>query len=65
MEKLKVAVIGCGRISIMHLSPISQLSELCELVAVCDIKEDLAVETAATYGVRAYTDYKELINKEI
>ena len=37
MDKLKVAVIGCGNISIMHLEAIVALEES-ELVAVCDIK---------------------------
>lgn len=64
MKKLKVAVIGCGRISIMHLSPIRQLSDMAELVAVCDVKEELVRECAENYGVRAYTDYKELIDRE-
>lgn len=35
MDKLKVAVIGCGNISIMHLEAIAALEES-ELVAVCD-----------------------------
>ena len=36
---LKVAVIGCGSISCMHLEPAVALEEA-ELVAVCDIKPD-------------------------
>ena len=63
MKKLKVAVIGCGRISVMHLVPASVLEEA-ELVACCDIKEDRANEAASKYGIRAYTDYKEMIDKE-
>ena len=63
MKKLKVAVIGCGRISMMHLVPASVLEES-ELVACCDIKEDRANAAAKEYGIRAYTDYKEMIEKE-
>ena len=63
MKKLRVAVIGCGRISVMHLVPASVLEEA-ELVACCDIKEDRAKEKAAEYGIKAYTDYKEMAEKE-
>ena len=38
---LKVAVIGCGSISCMHLDPAFALEEA-ELVAVCDIKIEKA-----------------------
>lgn len=59
MDKLKVAVIGCGNISIMHLEAIAAPEES-ELVAVCDIKPDRAEHTAERYGVKAYTDYKQM-----
>ena len=63
MEKLKVAVIGCGNISVMHLDAIVALEES-ELVAVCDIKPDRAEQTAERYGVKAYTDYKQMFECE-
>ena len=53
MEKLRVGVIGCGRISVMHLVPANYLDEA-ELVACCDIKEDRARETAEKYGIKHY-----------
>ena len=61
--KLRVGVIGCGRISVMHLVPASVL-ETAELVACCDIKEDRARDAAERFGIKAYTDYKEMIEKE-
>ena len=63
MDKLKVAVIGCGNISIMHLEAIAALEET-ELVAVCDIKPDRAEQTAERYDVNAYTDYKQMLECE-
>ena len=63
MKKLRVAVIGCGRISVMHLVPASYLDEA-ELVACCDIKEDRAKAAGEEYGIKYYTDYKEMIAKE-
>ena len=63
MNRLKVAVIGCGNISVMHLDSIIN-SDLAELVAVCDIKPEIAEETAKKYGVKAYTDYKVMFEEE-
>ena len=63
MKKLRVAVIGCGRISVMHLVPAAVLDEA-ELVACCDIKEERANAAAKEFGIKAYTDYKEMIDKE-
>ena len=63
MVKLKVAVIGCGAISGMHLEAVCAL-EYTELVAVCDICEAKAKEASQLYGGNVYTDYKELFAKE-
>ena len=59
---LNVAVIGCGRISLMHLESCKMLGH--NLVAVCDIKEDVAKATAEKYGCKAYTDYNEMLDNE-
>lgn len=63
MKKLRVGIIGCGRISVMHLIPLRTIQEV-ELVACCDIKEDRARETAERYGLHAYTSYEEMIERE-
>lgn len=63
MKKLRVAVIGCGSISVMHLDSIKNIDS-CELVAVCDIKADAVNKAAEKYNTKAYTDYKEMIKTE-
>ena len=63
MEKLKIGIIGCGRISVMHLVSIAN-SKYAELVACCDNKADRAKEVAEKYGCVAYTDYEEMFQKE-
>lgn len=60
---LKTAVIGCGRISPLHLVSIKMLKEA-ELIAVCDIKEDRALSTALQYNCKHYLDYKDMLLKE-
>ena len=61
--KLRVGIVGCGRILPMHATPATVLEEA-QLVAVCDIKKDRAVIAAEKYGGNVYTDYKEMIAKE-
>ena len=63
MKKLRVGVIGCGRISVRHFIPLTSIEDV-ELVACCDIKKERADEAAKTYGIRAYYSYEDMIENE-
>ena len=63
VKKLKVGIIGCGRISVMHLVAIKE-SDKAELVACCDIKPKRAEKAAVEFGGNVYTDYKEMFDSE-
>lgn len=64
MDKtLKVGVIGCGRISVMHFGSIEHFDDA-KLVACCDIVKERADEYAEKYGCKSYRDYKEMLQKE-
>ncbi|MGN1062057.1 MAG: Gfo/Idh/MocA family protein, partial [Candidatus Scatosoma sp.] len=63
VKTFKTAVIGCGRISVMHFDGIAR-SPLVKLVACCDVDGEKAESAAKKYGCAAYTDYKEMIEKE-
>ena len=63
MSKLRVGIIGCGRIAVMHLVSIEAIDGV-ELVACCDIKKDRAESVAEKYGCNAYTDYIEMFEVE-
>lgn len=56
---LKVAVIGLGDVSNVHLSAI-EASGIAELVAVCDLDETKAETTPTTF----YTDYEKMLQEE-
>lgn len=60
---LRVGIIGCGNIFTMHATSCSHL-ENATLIGVCDIKKNRADAAAAKYHVKAYYDYKELIDCE-
>jgi UDP-N-acetylglucosamine 3-dehydrogenase len=61
MEKLRVGVIGCGSIAQHRHLPEYQSNKNVEIVAVCDINEERAQAVAEKYGVKAYTNYEELL----
>lgn len=53
-KKLKVAVIGCGSVSNRYI-PHLQSSSMIEIVSLCDIKYDRAVNQNKQYNVNAQT----------
>ena len=61
MEKLKFAIIGCGRIAQRHAEHINRLGVL---VAVCDIDPAKADTLAHQYKANAYYSIKDLLAKE-
>jgi len=69
--KYKVGIIGCGRISSKHIEAIINNRERMELVSVCDIFEDRALEKSLEYkknvkssNVNIYSDYKTMFDNE-
>ncbi len=64
MQKVKLGLIGCGRISKNHLDAISQIPEA-EFVAVCDSVLEKAEQTGEERGIsKIYTDYHEMLSNE-
>lgn len=64
MEKIRIGLVGVGRISVMHLGAIEYLKDELELVCVCDIKSQRADEAAQKYNCKAYYDFSEMIENE-
>jgi predicted dehydrogenase len=62
---MRIGVIGTGSIATgAHLPAIAKLGGLLELVAVADLREDVARSVGDHYGVDAYTDYRELLARD-
>ena len=58
--RVRVALVGCGRISRNHLEAIAKVPEL-ELVAVADIDASRAEREGATYGVPAFASLEAML----
>ncbi len=62
LSKIRSVIIGCGAIFPMHAVSVMN-SEKAELIAVCDIKEEVAKKRAEECGCAYYTDYKVMIDE--
>lgn len=61
MKPIGVAIVGCGRISDLHV-PGYQGREDARIVAVCDVKRPAANSKAKAWGVKkVYTDYQKVL----
>lgn len=61
IEKVKFAIIGCGRIGERHAKNICKFGEL---IAVCDVDESKALKFADEFKCRLYTDINQLLANE-
>jgi predicted dehydrogenase len=62
-EPVALAVVGCGRIAGTHLQALEGFRDA-RLVGVADVNEPAAVAAAESFGVRAYRDYRDLLEAE-
>jgi len=62
-RKIKIAVIGCGRISKNHFGSIETHSDNMELAAICDNNPETLAAHADQYAVPAYRSFTELLQK--
>ncbi len=60
-KKVRVGMIGMGGIAYMHEAGYTDPGDSSEIVAVCDVNEELARDRAIPYDAKVYTDYHDLI----
>ncbi len=64
MKPVKVAIVGCGRISNLHEIGYRGRDNA-RIVAVCDVDEEQAQAAARNWHVdKVYTDYHQLLNND-
>ena len=62
-RKIKLAVVGCGRISNKHFSSIEKHYENIELVAICDKDKSALSYHKNIWKVKAYLSLEEMLKK--
>ena len=59
--KIRLAVVGCGRISVKHFEAIQQHSDNIELVAICDVNKEVLNKHSIELGVEGYISMLSMI----
>ncbi len=62
-KPFKLGIIGAGGIAHAHITNIKKVAGV-EIVCVADISEKALASMKEKYGVRTYSDYKEMLAKE-
>ena len=63
MKKLKLGVIGTGRIGKVHIATLVQRVPQAEVIAVADVNLEGAKEVAKGFGITTvFSDYQAVIN---
>lgn len=63
-RKIKLGLVGCGRISKSHFQAMAALPESIELVAVCDTLAEARQAAALQTNARSYSDLTTLLHRE-
>jgi UDP-N-acetyl-2-amino-2-deoxyglucuronate dehydrogenase len=63
-RKIRVGVVGCGRISKNHFSAIAQFADDLQLAAVCDVDPEALVTHERQHGVPGYRSLEEMLTGE-
>jgi len=65
IKKAKIGFVGCGGHATFVLYPTIHTIPEIDLIAVCDLKEELARRTARNFGARKwYTDLNKMLSEE-
>lgn len=62
MKKVRVAVVGVGRMGQYHVGVYSEIPDV-RLIGIADINEMRGKEIAEKYNTKSYSDYKKLLGK--
>lgn len=63
-RKIRTAIIGCGRISKNHFGSITTHADSIELVAVCDIDQQVLAATTKEHGIKGYRHFEDMLQQE-
>lgn len=62
-RKIRIAIVGCGRIAANHFGSIEKHAADLELCAVCDTDAQVLATHTAKYGVPGYRDLRQLLDE--
>ena len=63
-RKIRIGIVGCGRISKNHIGSIENHADELELVAVCDVDPLTLASHQSQYGVPGYRDMAQMLSEQ-
>ena len=63
-RKIRIGIVGCGRISKNHISSIEKHADELELVSVCDVDPLILVAHQSQYNVPGYRDMAQMLSEQ-
>ena len=63
-RKIRIAIVGCGRISCNHFGSIVKHADNIALAAICDANPQVLSEHEEKYKVPAYRSMEEMLKSE-
>ena len=63
-RKIRMAIVGCGRISKNHFGSIEKHKDNIELISICDNKQEVLSDFKLQYKVKGYLDLTEMLENE-
>ena len=63
-RKIRIAIVGCGRISKKHFESIESHADELHLVSICDTDPNIQSENRKKYHLSTYLNLDEMMRKE-
>ena len=63
-RKIRVAILGCGRISKNHFGSLEKHQSNLELISICDIQQTILSEHEEKYNIKGYLDLGDMLENE-
>jgi UDP-N-acetyl-2-amino-2-deoxyglucuronate dehydrogenase len=63
-RKIRVAIVGCGRISKNHFISIEKHQNNIKLISICDNQQSVLSRHEATYMVKGYLNIRDMLESE-
>jgi UDP-N-acetyl-2-amino-2-deoxyglucuronate dehydrogenase len=63
-RKIRVAIIGCGRISKNHFDSMEKHRDNIELVSICDVQQSILSKHELSYNIKGYLNLSDMLENE-
>lgn len=60
-QKIKIGVVGCGKIAANHFKSISELADQYEFLCICDTQPEALQQTASRLGVEGFNNIESML----